>query len=188
VNAEGIDPELITPAESLHADIQETVARVAAASDHFFVATLPQPTLLPAVERKRKQLTVQGMPAGEIQALMDAVDLRAQQANDVLVAAAAECDNVHIVDLAGATAGMAANGFCVGEYTLTTRLFGGMLSLDGVHFTDTGYAMVANVFLIEINKVLGTDVPLIDMETVYLQDYESIPVYLDAGFDPPACE
>ncbi|MFT7624410.1 MAG: hypothetical protein ACI9WU_003597, partial [Myxococcota bacterium] len=73
VNAEGIDPELITPAESLHADIQETVARVAAASDHFFVATLPQPTLLPAVERKRKQLTVQGMPAGEIQALMDAV-------------------------------------------------------------------------------------------------------------------
>ncbi len=188
VSGETIEPDKITPADELHADIEELVARVSAAAGHFFVATLPQPSLLPATDVKRAKMAAAGMSDAEIDALVAQVDARADAANEVLVGAASDYDNVHIVDLAAATVAMVKDGFPAGEYHLHTGLFGGLLSLDGVHFTDTGYAMVSNLFLLEINSVLGTGAPLIDIEAVYMQDLESLPAYEAAGFDPSLCQ
>ncbi len=42
-------------------------------------------------------------------------------------------------------------------------LTGGIFSLDGVHPTNLGYAVVANYFIMAINETFGANVPLIDL-------------------------
>ena len=40
---------------------------------------------------------------------------------------------------------------------------GGAFSLDGIHPTDRGYAIVANEFIRTINEAYGASVPLVDV-------------------------
>lgn len=48
----------------------------------------------------------------------------------------------------------------------TTFVTGGLFSLDGVHPTSQGYAIVANEFLKVINSKFGADIPLIDVGSI----------------------
>ena len=53
---------------------------------------------------------------------------------------------------------MAAGGYTDGEHTLTTSLVtGGAVSLDGVHPTSRGYALVANEFMKAIDATYGSN-------------------------------
>jgi hypothetical protein len=44
---------------------------------------------------------------------------------------------------------------------------GGILSLDGIHPSNTGYALVANAFIDTINKAYGTHISQVDIKAVY---------------------
>jgi lysophospholipase L1-like esterase len=44
---------------------------------------------------------------------------------------------------------------------------GGILSFDGIHPSNTGYALLAYVFIDTINKAYGTHIPQIDITSVY---------------------
>jgi hypothetical protein len=44
---------------------------------------------------------------------------------------------------------------------------GGILSFDGIHPSNTGYALIANVFIGVINEAYGTQIPLVDIAAVY---------------------
>jgi len=46
-------------------------------------------------------------------------------------------------------------------------LFGGLLSFDGIHPSDTGYALVASAFIEAINKAYGARIPQVDVKAVY---------------------
>lgn len=52
-----------------------------------------------------------------------------------------------------------ANGYTVGGVRLTTDFLGGIFSLDGVHPSSTGYALLANTFTDTINTFYGTSIP-----------------------------
>jgi hypothetical protein len=77
-----------------------------------------------------------------------------------------------VVDLAGEVARLEVEGRRVGDHHLTVGKFGGLLGLDGIHFTDAGYAFLANVFLRALQETLGVEVPLVDLAPVVEADPE----------------
>ena len=52
-------------------------------------------------------------------------------------------------------------GFLYGE---------GIFSLDGLHPSNTGYAVIANVFIKTLDTALGTSIPAVDVTAVYAGD------------------
>jgi GDSL-like Lipase/Acylhydrolase len=61
--------------------------------------------------------------------------------------------------------GVEANGL-----HLTNAFLGGIFSLDGVHPTNTGYAVIANQFITALNRQRGTSIPLVDVNDVAKND------------------
>jgi hypothetical protein len=67
---------------------------------------------------------------------------------------------VALVDINATLAALAANGITIGPMTYTTAFVrGGLFSLDGVHPTDVGYAIMANAMIDGVNAKFGTNVP-----------------------------
>lgn len=65
--------------------------------------------------------------------------------------------NVALIDL-NAILKEAANGISFDRYTMTTDLVtGGLVSLDGIHLTGRGYALMANKMLAEIDAKFGSN-------------------------------
>ena len=63
-----------------------------------------------------------------------------------------------LVDLNSVLSNASLNGVPAGSYTLTTNLVtGGLISLDGVHLTAKGYAIMANEFLKSIDATYGSN-------------------------------
>ncbi|MEZ5402313.1 MAG: hypothetical protein R2729_21745 [Bryobacteraceae bacterium] len=61
-------------------------------------------------------------------------------------------------------------GYRLGRRRLTTEPLGGIFSLDFVHPTNTGYAILANEYIDTINKSLKTRIPLVSVEDVAAAD------------------
>ena len=103
-----------------------------------------------------------------------------------LDAEAAKYPNVHVVDLATEVELLAVNGLDVGQTHLTTDVYNGLISTDGLHLSDVGYAYQSNLFIAKINDVMGTDIPLVDLVPVLENDEHAPHALLDQGLDP-AC-
>ncbi len=61
-------------------------------------------------------------------------------------------------------------GYYVNGKHLTTAFLGGIFSLDGVHPTNTGYAIVANTFIEVINLSYGKRIPFVDVSQIAATD------------------
>ncbi len=55
----------------------------------------------------------------------------------------------------------------VGGVPITTRFLGGLFSLDGVHPSNIGQALVANMFIDGFNQQYGLNIPQLDGPTMY---------------------
>jgi len=194
VNADVIDVELATPLEEMEADLVRVVARLAATGAYVFLGNLPAPNLLPVTSAKRTSMLAaveeeaRAELAAEIDTQIDEIVIRAAACNDALQTQADLYPNVFVVDLAIATKGLAAAGLTVGDQHLNTGKFGGLLGLDGIHFTDTGYALIANLFLNAINKELGVDIPYVDFHAILERDMESPKNLKAQGVDGSLCD
>jgi len=73
--------------------------------------------------------------------------------------------DIHSLSVRTAKHGIEANG-----KHLTNAFLGGLFSLDGVHPTNTGYAVIANEFIKTMNRELDTDVPPISIDQVAKTD------------------
>jgi lysophospholipase L1-like esterase len=73
--------------------------------------------------------------------------------------------DVHTLSVRTRDHGVEVNG-----QRLTNAFLGGLFSLDGVHPTNTGYAIIANEFIKTMNRQLGTNVPPISIEQVAKTD------------------
>ena len=76
----------------------------------------------------------------------------------------------------------------MGDETLTISQYGGLVGLDGLHFTDTAYALIANAFIEKIEAVLGAEIPRLDLGAIWAQDRERPEALKAEGFDTSACD
>ena len=77
--------------------------------------------------------------------------------NTTIAAVASGNDNVALVDFKGVLT-EASSGIAFDGYTMTTNLVtGGLVSLDGVHLTARGYALMANKILAAMDAKFGSN-------------------------------
>ena len=63
-----------------------------------------------------------------------------------------------IVDFEAILVEASTSGIMFDNYTMTTKLVtGGLISLDGIHLTARGYALMANKFLAAIDATYGSN-------------------------------
>ena len=76
-----------------------------------------------------------------------------------VIAAQAKAANATLVDINALFAQVAASGLAIDGYTGTAGFLGGFFALDGIHPTNTGYAVVANKFIDTMNASMNTKIP-----------------------------
>jgi lysophospholipase L1-like esterase len=89
---------------------------------------------------------------------------------NVIIQAQAAAHHAVVVDLFSLIDSLHANGYKLGNVTLTTDFLGGLFSLDGLHPTNTGYAIMANRFIQTINAALKTNIPLANVPLIASSD------------------
>ena len=97
------------------------------------------------------------------------------------IASEAQAKGAALVDIHALLEHIQARGVVVGGQRLTTDFLGGIFSLDGIHPTNTGYAVVANEFIHAMNTQFAAGIPPIAVEHVAATD----PLVL-AGVGHPA--
>jgi len=94
----------------------------------------------------------------------EVVTVRAQvTVYNQVIAQQAQAVGATLVDINSLFTQIAASGVTVNGFTGTTSFLGGLFSLDGIHPTNTGYAVIANKFIDTMNTSISTkiaDVPL----------------------------
>ncbi|HJQ85298.1 MAG TPA: SGNH/GDSL hydrolase family protein [Candidatus Binatia bacterium] len=106
-----------------------------------------------------------------VRAIVDAFN--AEIAAAVAETAQARGVTIALVDLAARFDRMRTDGVDVdgdGRPDLDTRYLGGIFSLDGVHPTATGNALIANAFIEAINAGFGEAIPAVNVARVAARD------------------
>jgi phospholipase/lecithinase/hemolysin len=105
------------------------------------------------------------LDAAEIAAVQSTVDqYNAVIAQEVSAAGAIAID-IHTYFKTLAQSGITING-----YSASTTFLGGLFSLDGIHPTNTGYALIANQYIAAINAALNTNIAMVDVSKIAATD------------------
>jgi len=159
--------------------LQATLQALADTGAEVFVGNTPAPTWLP-IEAQRAA----GMDPGDAADAMAEIDARTAALNALLDQEAAGFGNVHVVDVDAQVREIGSFRIDAGDEHLTYGALGGLVSLDGAHFTDTDYGLLAQGFVDAMNAQLGTAIPDIDVAAVMAQDPSAPPALRDAGAIP----
>jgi hypothetical protein len=104
-----------------------------------------------------------------------AVSARTAELNEVIREVAAEL-GAALVDVHAVFDDIARRGYHIGGLELTTQfLVGGIFSLDGIHPTPFGYALVANHFIEAFNDRFNAAVRLVDLFPFLFGDAGVVP-------------
>ena len=91
-------------------------------------------------------------------------------AYNAIIANRASAHGAVLVDIYSLTNQIRSQGIQANGLRLTNAYLGGLFSLDGVHPTNTGYAVIANQFITTLNRTRGTAIPLVDINQVASND------------------
>jgi len=94
----------------------------------------------------------------------------ATAAYNAIIAAEPKKRDAALVDIHGFLNRVKADGLVVGERRLTIGFLGGLFSLDGIHPTNTGYALIANKFIHALNGHFAAGIPRVDVRQVMRDD------------------
>lgn len=75
-----------------------------------------------------------------------------------------------LVDIYSLVEDIYRNGYKSDGYCLNASFLGGLFSLDGVHPTNTGYAIIANTFIHRMNTTMATGIPHVSVAKVVEHD------------------
>ena len=82
----------------------------------------------------------------------------ATAAYNATISSVASSNGLALVDLNSILTQASTTGIAFDDYTMNTNLvFGGLVSLDGIHLTGRGYALMANSFLDAIDTTYGSN-------------------------------
>jgi lysophospholipase L1-like esterase len=88
-----------------------------------------------------------------------------------IIATDAKLLGAGLVDVNSLFKTLSANGYTLGNNKhLTTGFLGGLFSLDGIHPTNTGYAILANETIETMNTKFNMKIPLVSVDTVASTD------------------
>ncbi len=101
----------------------------------------------------------------------EVVTVKAQvTAFNQVIAAQAQASGATLVDINALFAQITASGLTVNGYPGTATFLGGFFSLDGIHPTNTGYAVVANKFIDTVNAAFKGSIPDVPLGPVAAAD------------------
>jgi lysophospholipase L1-like esterase len=121
-------------------------------------------------------LILTGQQAGPISdsgvlSIAEQVTVRAQvTAFNQVIASNAQAAGATLVDINALFAQTTANGIVENGIPATTAFLGGVFSLDGIHPTNTGYAVIANKFIDTINSSLSKTYPDVNVAAIAAVD------------------
>jgi lysophospholipase L1-like esterase len=75
-----------------------------------------------------------------------------------------------LVDIHTFISSLAQNGITINNYQATSTFLGGLFGLDGIHPTNTGYALIANQFIDTMNTSLKTSIADVNVSTIAVAD------------------
>ena len=87
-----------------------------------------------------------------------------------IIADEAAAHGFPVVDINGLLSEIKRKGAVVGGQRLTADYLGGIFSLDGIHPTNTGYAVVANEFIKTLNREFAAGIPPVAIVNVAKDD------------------
>ena len=87
-----------------------------------------------------------------------------------VIAQSATAAGATLVDINALFKQVTQSGLTINGYTGTTAFLGGFFSLDGIHPTNTGYAVVANKFIDTMNSSIKTTIPDASLSAVAAAD------------------
>jgi lysophospholipase L1-like esterase len=149
------------------------IDRLAATGAEVFLADCPNPDIL------------EGDFGGEVPD--EGGEELAEAYNAILRAEAARYATIHVVAIKEISDRIVTEGLTVGDHTYNLDILGGLISFDGLHFSATGYALIAQAFVEEINAVLGTDASDVDIVSVAANDIHSPEAVRKTGREPSDC-
>jgi lysophospholipase L1-like esterase len=101
----------------------------------------------------------------------EVVTVQAQVASfNQVIAAQAKAANATLVDINALFNQVSTNGLTINGFTGTSSFLGGFFSLDGVHPTNVGYAVIANTFIDTMNTAISTKIPDVPLGPVAATD------------------
>jgi lysophospholipase L1-like esterase len=191
---------VLTPLSSFESSFSQTIGRLAATHATVVVANIPDVTNLPYLvpvsvlppnilyPANATYATLDGLSAAfaylaanpastytlgngqtltatEIANIQSAVN----QYNEIILKYALR-NHATLVDTNLLVKVLSVFGYYVNGKHLTTQFLGGLFSLDGVHPTNTGYAILANTFIAVIDLSYGKHIPLVDVSAVNAAD------------------
>jgi hypothetical protein len=170
VASDDLHPERITDLATVQPLLAEIMARLGKLGGQFFISNMPSMTFLPYVARLRQKRIAAGDDTPQsFDAKVQLIEETTDAYNAALAQAMQPYSNLHLVDFKSEVQSL-ASGLEVGGEHLTTGSYGGLLSLDGLHFSDTGYALFADLFVRTMNAQLGWQIPEIDLAAVHEND------------------
>jgi phospholipase/lecithinase/hemolysin len=111
------------------------------------------------------------LPANLILDAAEVASIRSAVADyNAIIAANAQSHGAALVDIHALMAELLAGGFVSGGQRLTLDFLGGLFSLDGVHPTNTGYALVANKFIQALNTQFAAGIPPVSVQQIKNSD------------------
>jgi hypothetical protein len=186
INAAPFDLSARTSDVDLAYNVEDLVARLAQLNAHVFLANLPKPNVLPFFQTKQLRLVETGVQT-DAPAYLAELEQASVLANEALQRAARAHDMIHVVDIAALADVWLTDRVSVSNESLAIEPFGGLVGLDGLHFTDVGYGLLANAFITQINEVFGAAVPLLDVAVIRGSDRERVQLLIEQGLDVDAC-
>ena len=119
------------------------------------------------------------LDAGEVATVRATID-----AYNAFIAVKAKEKGAARVDIHALFNRIRGRGLVVGGQRLTTAFLGGVFSLDGIHPTNTGYAVIANKFIGALNREFDTDIEPVSVARIKRED----PLVLPVGHPAPERE
>lgn len=111
------------------------------------------------------------LPARDVLRAVQVFQIRAIiDVYNLIIAVEAAAHGAVLVDIHSLVDRLRLQGVEVNGVHLTNRYLGGLFSLDGIHPTNTGYAVIANEFIATLNQARGNSIPLVDLDQVASSD------------------
>jgi hypothetical protein len=134
----------------------------------------PLPAMCPAA--------IQGLPVTETPCVFTAWQAMLAHANvdafNLVIAGAAALHRATLVDTYSLVNQLSQHGYVANGYQLTTDFLGGLITLDGIHPTNTLHAIIANQFITTLNHTYRTKIPTVSVDQVAATDPLVIPAFL----------